>query len=475
MPVQAANIPARLPLVLAMSNRDSHTSKDAKLVNCYIETDNHSGDIWVIKRPGIKSYKLVSNNTTGLGCTFWEGNVYSIFGGVLYKDGVSAATGLDTTGGKYVFSSILGSTHKLIFNNAKYGYAYDTTGGISDDLHTINASFPDSTSLVKGWAYLGGGEYVMNKEAVIWGSKVNSVDQAGDWTTLNFISAQINPDPGVCLNQQLVYVIAFNAWSLEVFYNAGNATGSPLGNVQGSKQSYGCASANSVQRIDDVLFWLSTNESAQIQVAMMRGLQVSIISTKSVDRLLGSASLSDNNVMSWQLKLDGHTWYVVTIISLNITLAYDWVEDRWHQWTDENGDYFPIVDSTHDANGKHLLQHATDGRLYEVSNTLYHDKTSDSISVDIITPTFDAQTRRIKSISMVELVGDMTVGSVIEVQHSDDDYKTWSTPRNIYMEQDRPAIHNCGSARRRAWKLHHEKDTPLRIAAMEVQYDLGTL
>ena len=47
---------------------------------------------------------------------------------------------------------------------------------------------------VKGFAYLNGATYVMQPEAVIWGSAINSVDQVGDWDPLNFISAQADPD-----------------------------------------------------------------------------------------------------------------------------------------------------------------------------------------------------------------------------------------------------------------------------------------
>lgn len=466
-------IPPRLPLVVATSNRDGSTKKDARLVNCYIETDPESNELWVIKRPGILSQSIVSDSQVGQGCFFWEGAVYSIFNGELFRNGISVGTGLDVDGGKYEFSSILGATHKLVFNNGNKGYAYDTIGGVSADLHTLNESYPETT--VKGWAYLNGAEYVMDPEAVIWGSDINDVTSPGAWDPLDFISAQINPDPGVAMNQQLVYVVAFNSWSTEIFYDAGNPSGSPLGSVEGSKQSYGCASADSIQRIDDVLFWLSTNEAAQIQVAMLEKLNLGIISTKPIDRLLGSADLSAGNVLSWQLKLDGHSWYIITVISLNLTLAWDIVERRWHQWTDENGNYFPIVASTYDVDGNHVLQHATDGRLYYVSNDYFHDKTSDPIVVDIITPSFDAVTRRRKTLNILGIVGDQQTGANLILRHSDDDYQTWSKPRTVDLGQKNPRLTNCGSFTKRAYWLQHVSDTPMRLAAMEVQYDIGTL
>lgn len=466
-------VPPRLPLVVATSNRDSSVNKDARLVNCYIETVQETGDVFIYKRPGISSAGVINANTTGQGCFFWEGSVYSIFGGTLFKDGVSVGTGLNTSGGTYQFSSILGATHRLVFNNGKQGYCYDTVNGLSANLHSINASYPAET--VKGWAYLNGAQYVMDLEAVIWGSAINSVNQAGDWDPLNFISAQIEPDPGVALNRQLVYVVAFNSWSTEIFFDAGNASGSPLGNVQGSKQSYGCASDDSIQRIDDVLFWVSTNESSQVQVAKMERLGLSIISTAPIDRLLRGADLAHGQVMSWQLKLNGHSFYVLTVKSLNLTMAYDIVENRWHQWTDSNGDYFPIIASTYDLQGRHIVQHESDGKLYYIDSSYFSDGVSAPIIVDIYTPVFDASTRRRKNLSMMSIVGDQVTGSQLSMQYSDDDYQTWSKPRFFDLSQKEPKMADLGTFTKRAFHFQHKKDCFFRIQAVEVQYDLGTL
>lgn len=466
-------IPPRLPLVVSTSNRDSSTNKDARLVNCYLETDQETGDVFIYKRPGILSAGVINDSTTGQGCFFWEGSVYSIFGGKLFKDGVQVATGLDTSGGTYQFSSILGATHHLVLNNGKQGYAYDTTGGLSATLHSINTEYPLTT--VKGWAYLNGAQYVMDLEAVIWGSAINSVSQVGDWDALNFISAQMEPDPGVAINRQLAYVVAFNTWSTEVFFDAGNANGSPLGNVQGSKQSYGCANADSIQRIDDVLFWVSTNESASVQVAKMERLGLNIISDAPIDRLLRTADLSAGQVMSWQLKLNGHSFYVLTVKSLNLTLAYDIVENRWHQWTDENGDYFPIIASTYDSSGRHIVQHESDGRLYYIDSSYFSDGATSPISVDIYTPPFDASTRRRKVLSKMEIIGDQVTGSQLMVEYSDDDYQTWSKPRYFDLGQARPMLPDWGTFSKRAFHFQHKQNCFFRIQAVEVQYDIGSI
>ena len=465
-------LPSRLPLVLATSNRDSSTAKDAKLVNCYMETDE-SGEVNIYKRPGLLTASTVDVGAIGRGVFYWRGDVYSIFGSVLYKNSTSVGTGLNTSNGIYRFSQILGAVPKMTLMNGAKAYAYWVAGGLTAALDTIDADFPATT--VKGWAYLNGAMYVMTSGAVIWGSVPNSVSVAGDWNSLDFINAQIEPDNGVALNKQLVYVIAFNEWSSEVFFDAGNATGSPLGPVQGSKQSYGCANQDSVQEIDDSLFFLSTNKTDSVQVAMLSQLTTKIVSTKAIDRLLNAATMTGvDNVMSWQLKLNGHSWYIVTIVSSNLTLAYDIVEDRWSQWTDSNGNYLPIIAATYDSSNRHILQHATNGKLYYI-NSSYYDDDGTLFSVDIVTPTFDAATRRRKQLSMMEFIADQTNGSTISVRCTDDDYLSWSNYRTVDLSVKRPILLNGGTFVKRAYHIKHKANTAFRIQALELQYDVGTL
>jgi hypothetical protein len=474
-------IPTRLPLVVSTSNRDSSDKKDARLVNCYIETDKATGELTIRKRPGLADQgNPPATTATGLGVYFWNGAIYSIFDSVLYKDGVSVATGLGVSGGLYSFSQLRGGNPKLLMQNGSAAYSYDDTAGLSANLHSINASYPEFTT--PGWAYLGGAEYVMQNffgtastPATIWGSVVNSVDQPGDWDPLDFITAQIEPDSGVVLAKQLVYVIAIKQWSTEVFFDAGNPVGSPLAPVLGSKQSYGCVNADSLQRIDDVLFWASTNEAAQVQIVMMARLAITVISTPAIDRLLEKYTVSERTMYSWQIKVDGHSFYVLTAKGLNITLVYDITEGRWHQWTDHNGDYFPIVYSTYNEHGQHILQHESDGHLYYCSSSYFKDGPTEPIQLDIYTPPFDANTRRRKQCSNLEIVGDQQEGSLLQVRWTDDDYQTWTNFRTAHLGQKRPIMPDLGTFVKRAFNFRHTQDLPFRISAIELQYDLGTL
>lgn len=466
---ETVTIPPRLPLVIVTSNRDGTVTKDARLVNCYIEVTKE-GELDIYKRPGLSSAGVVADGEVGRGLWFWDGALYSIFGDTLYRNGVSVGTGLDTSNGVYRFDSNLGATPQLILGNGAEAYAYDPVGGLSASLHSIDSNYPEVT--VKGFGYLNGPIYVTQPQAVVWGSAVNSVDQNGDWDPLNFIRAQIEPDQAVFTSKQLVYIVVMKQWTIEYFFDAGNPTGSPLQSVQGMKVNYGCAHGDSVQKINDVLFFLSIDQTNSLQVSSLDRGAHQVVSTPSIDRLIAEASL--DVVYSWQLKINGHSFYIITFKESNLTLAYDITQDLWFQWTDSNGNYFPIVASAYDADGNHVLQHESNGRLYYISGQNFKDL-NDPIVVDIITPNFDAGTFRRKYLKQLTFVGDQVEGGIVQMRYSDDDYTTWSKWRSIDIGAQKPIVNDLGTFKRRAFQFRYIKDLPFRARAVEVQYDVGSL
>jgi len=470
-------VPPRIPLIISPGNRNTSTAKDAKLVNCYVEVD-HSGEAHLFRRPGNTQWGVPPGTTgAGMGTYWWNGNVYSIFAGILYKNLAQVATGLDTSGGVYSFSSIMGSAPKLVMQNGNAAYAYDDTALLSANLHSIDANYPQYTC--KGIAYLDGYTFVMQHffgtsitPAVIWGSVSNHVTTNGDWDPLNFITAQMTPDSGVYLAKQGVYVVALKEWSTEFFFDAGNPTGSPLAPAMNLRIPYGCASADSVQQITDTLFWISTNREASNQVVMLDNAHLSVISDPEIDRLLRDADLS--TVYSWHIKIDGHTFYVITIKNNNLTMAYDVNQNRWDQWTDGNGNYVPIVCSTRDSSGRTVLQHETTGQLL-YGSTDYLNDNGTIFPITVVTPRWDAGTSRRKHLGMMYFVTDMVPGSTMTVQVSDDDYQTWSQPRLVDLSVPKPCLPHCGTFSRRAFKFTINNSLPWRLEAIEAQFDIGTL
>tara|TARA_R110000868_G_scaffold149339_2_gene371775 strand:- start:1462 stop:2889 length:1428 start_codon:yes stop_codon:yes gene_type:complete len=467
-------IPKRFPLVVSPENRDNSVNKDARLVNAYQEKDAQTGETWIYKRPGLLQTGATKTGT-GLGVYNWNGNIYSIFGTTLYKDGTSIGT-VGGTGGVYQFSSSLGSTPRLQLMNGSFAYNWDnsTLAAIS------GANFPGNSytdAAVKGIVYLAGSTFVLDVKAYLHGSDTPAgLNRPDLWTdVLNLLGAQIEPDRGVFLAKQLVYVLALKEWSTEVFYNAANPPGAlVLSPVEGAKINYGCVSADSVQEVGGKLLWLAVTRDAGIQVVLLEALKSSVVSTKPLERILSSVSLT--SIASFAVRLEGHQFYVLSLVTANLTFAYDTVEKEWSQWTDSSGNYFPIVSATFSPTYGRILQHTSNGKLYLLDSAYTNDDGA-VITTDIYAPNFDGGTRRRKQLNSMEFIGDQTVGSTLQVRVNDSDYDNtkWSGFRNVDMSVKRPRLTNCGTFVRRAIHIRHAKDTRMRIQAVDLQIDLGTL
>lgn len=456
-------VPQRLPLVVMPENRSVTTDKDAKLVNGFVEK-TPTGEFWVYKRPGLSVDTTLSG--VGRGVYNWNGFVYSAFGTDFYEGIVDKGNINGTAGSIYSFVPCLGTTPKLFFQNGTKAYVYDSSGGL---VEVTDVDYPATT--VPGAVYLDATTYVMDEDANIYGSEINDPT---DWDPLNLIKAQIEPDKGIALAAQLVYIIAFKQWSTEVFYDAANSTGSPLSSVAGAKVNAGCRSARSVQDIDGVLVWISATRSGQVGVMLMDNLKASPISTPAVERLLHDADFT--TVYSCKAKLGGHRFYIVTLVASSLTLVYDLSSGLWAQWWGMSLPYFPFLASSFDENQQVVLQHATDGKLYLIDITAYMDG-SVPIQFDLYTPNYDGNTRLKKVLNILDILADKQSGSTLYVRCNDFDYdpKRWTNFRRVDLSSARPMLTNCGTFRRRAYHLQHKANTPLRLKGIELSLLLGTL
>ena len=458
------NRPTRIPLVTNLQNRSESFSIDARLVNAYAEKDER--DYQIYKRPGLVPYSQPSGGpAAGLGVFNWNGDLYSVFGGQLYKN--TLGLGAVDSSSPYTFSSLLGATPSLFLHNSNNFYYYNGNVGLTP---ITPGSF---STVVPGCVYLDGTMYVMDGSANIFGSDLNNV-ATGHWNAANLIVAAIEPCPSLALHKQLVYVIAFKTFSVEMFFDEGNATGSPLSSVPGQKLNYGIRHSGTLAEIGGVLLWVDQTREGGLNVRIMDQLTAQSCSTPQVERLLQKAESSSyfgGPVFSWTARIDGHSFYCLTIQNLNVTLVYDLAQRLWYQWTSTTGGYLPIVGSTF-LNGTTICQGQSDGRLYSLSTQVGTDNGS-IITTDIYTPEFDGGSQRGKVIGKLRFIGDTYPGNVLNVRVTDDDYKTFSGFRTVDMGVKNPYLDNCGTFYRRAW--HIRQSTPAAgrlLKALEPEIEL---
>lgn len=324
-----------------------------------------------------------------------------------------------------------------------------------------------------GMEYLDGYVFILTKAGRIYQS---NLEDPTTWGALNYINVNADPDSAVALARQLNYLVAFGQWSTEVFYNAGNTSGSILGNNKSAKMEIGCASGGSVAKAEHTVIWMGQSKTEGRSIYLMEGLSPIKVSNRYIEKYLNKSNLSQ--VYSYCLKLSGHTCYVLTLEDLDITLVYDIDEKEWYQWTSQSGGvegYFKFT--AFNANIEYApalyLQHHTDGQIYTMSTDAVADDTN-NIYFRVVTNIQDSGTTKRKFYIRAEVVGDKVSGNA-QIRHTSNDYQTWSTYRTVVLSLTRPILYQLGESRRRAWEILITDNIPVRLDALEVDFDVGEI
>ena len=328
--------------------------------------------------------------------------------------------------------------------------------------------FPTS-GIVPGAPYFDTYVFVMTEDGKIWNSEPNDPTK---WDALNFVTAEAEPDKGVALAKHFNYLIAFGQWSTEFFYDAGNATGSPLLPNQTMRIEFGCANGDSVVEMQQTVVWVAVGRNTGRTVLMLDGTRPMQISDVSIERILNQSSLV--NVRAYSLKLSGHYFYVLNLLDDDLTLVCDIKTKQWSIWTSFVNNQETILDGVFytSYNNEGYALDNDNGVLYNISEHNYTDLVG-PIQYRIRTPLIDADSTLRKFIGRLEVVGDK-IGATLRIRHTDDDYNNWSQYRNVDLNANRSILYQNGNFRRRAYEFFCTDNQPLRLQACEMDIDPGT-
>jgi hypothetical protein len=477
------------------------------MINAYAEQDPEDGQYWVEKRLGNQTLATsvglaggVGVSISGFGLAIFGLNIYTYVTGT----GLTALPYAGTTGTPYVpgrptsfiqLSAPGESPSSVWAANGGMWLTSPTNYKSIQDLTATTGGVPWTVPLADGCAFLDETLYAMDQDGNIWGSNVGDTTT---WVATTLIKAGGRQDEPVCLAQQLEYIIALKTTSLRCFYDAGTAAntsgvGSNLAWVEGADANYGCANAGSVQLIDQSLLWLTCNDKSTPQIARMDGLQVSVVSTPAVERLLQQLPMSGfyalpndtrNVVYSSGIKRGGHRFYVLTSLKVKaggfpFTLAYDLDQQMWYLWMSPGLSYWSVTGASaqgDDTTPGVFAQDISSGAFYALDiDQVFPTDSGVPAQVDIYTPSWDAGTKRRKQLNVMYFASDQVSGSKMLVRKSDDDYRSWSPFRAVSLSTKRPNLTRCGSFTKRALNIRHAAPTPFRIKASDLQLDIGTI
>lgn len=315
--------------------------------------------LYLTQRPSIDVFEDAGTyvaDARGRAIYYWEvsTDLYILNNGTLYRGSQSNSISTSPTAGtKKCHFFELGNTLILLDAENDQGFTISAADAVTE---ITDVDFPPkqtpAVGLAQGGAVLDGYLFVLDVEGVVYSS---ANGDPTTWSALDFKEAERDPDAGVYLGKHHDNLAVFGAKTIEFFYNAGNATGSPLNRRQDVAYNIGCSNGESVWEEGDRIFFVGVNYSGALGVYTLENFQIRKISTSTLDSFLTQSIVKSGiSVTGLGLSSGGHIFYLLTVhttpsdISPSITLVYDDTTGFWGEWdTDVNDiDKFPLVSWT---------------------------------------------------------------------------------------------------------------------------------
>lgn len=467
----------RLTLVGSPQQRDGVSTKDQRFINLYPELITspitQGKKYYLKKRPGLQYDSFVASGE-GRGIYIYNGHKYVVIGPALYIDGVFSTT-LGTSTGPVGFCEYSGTEQWLMLLDGVNGWGIKQSDGSVNQI--TNANFPTPHI-----------PFPVSIDGYFCVTKANSADIYNSdlldptaWTSGNFCTAEMFPDNITALVKNNNYIYAVGSASIEYFYDAANASGSPFLRNDSAVLQFGTNAPYTVVQTDNEVILVGDSGNGGRAVWTIDGFTPKDVSTEPIKQALDQEAGQLANAVGYCIRISGHKFYVLTLASSGRVLVYDFEEMMWHEW--QFGDtsspfYAPFsADSTL---GFPYMLHKTAGTIMKFEEEAFVDTptSTDTFGITCVATTvkLDFDTIKRKMMSRLVIVGDSPNGTTncpISVSWSDDDYNTYSTPRILNINGTMSAILRLGQFRRRAFQFVFNQPYLLRLEAIEVDINTG--
>lgn len=294
------------------------------------------------------------------------------------------------------------------------------------------------------------------------------------WTPGNFINAEIEADYVHRIAKINNYLVAFGTNTIEYFWDAANATGSPLqrNDIPVKRIQY----ISSFARDGNNIYFLGRSYNGAIHIYKMQDFKCDPIDTGSLIRYFNAQSGDYSSFLGGIIAFQGHTFYWLS--GADRTYIYDINSELWTRVAYQLNNTFDFVTShslttaTDDFTSYFILNDGTTN-WYKFDENLYQDNGIDFQCV-ITTEQADFGTMNRKSMYRLTVVGDRPpVDATMYIQWTDDDYQTFSNSVGLNLNQDLPCIRQLGNFRQRGFKLFFTNNTLMRIQKMVADINKG--
>lgn len=467
-------------LVKDVLSRSTQTY-DGLYKNCFIEhieKDKQGKQEAIVKRPGTET-KLSSGSITSefRGCFLWEsqGSLVTFIGAniVVYNPATMAVTNtiphtMGSTTGKVGIVEYIYNTNEiaLIFSDGtkigKLSTSYAVT--ISADADIPAPHNPNIITL-DGYLFV-----VKTNTADIYNS---DLDNPLSFTSGEYITAEMAPETVTEVARMSNYILALGPKSIEFYYDAANASGSPLARNDTFFKNIGYVGG--LAQLQNKIFFIGKEVGGAVDVFMAEDSKITPLNNQQLRRFLNRIT-STTSIQGSLLSFDSNTYYIITIAGKSFCV--DPYNQNVTQFAYKATETFPVKYYT-----EGILSSTGNINFFynEVSNELLAfkmDQWTDSgtnYTFLVRTDPQDMGTMQAKFIGRLSLFADRgNTSAVVYLRWTDNDYQTYNTAVPISLAQELPSVRRLGSFRRRAFEFSTTDQYPVRLFGYELDMNMGS-
>lgn len=441
-----------------------------RAVNCYLEMDNASprAPIALYGTPGTRlAFTLPQGPVRGvirtLEVSWWvSGNgVY-----LVDNDYTVTTLGYITTNTGPV--SMSASVDQILLVDGIYGYSVNGSGVAQ----ITDPEFPNgvrSSAVQDGYFIVTGN-----------GSGKFYISELGDlntWDGTEFASAEGSPDNTVgCISDHRELWL-FGDNSAEVWINTGNVD-FPFERSANVFVEIGTASAPTIQKLDNTIFWLGQDDRGAGIVWRMNGYTPARVSDHAIEFAIQSYEVV-SDAIAFTYQQEGHSFYVLTFPTAGKTWVYDVATNQWHERAWRDPDLNTLTRWRPNChvlqNNKHLVGDFEDGRVYELDLDYFMDDGDPLLRLRASQTMETEQLRQIFESVQVDMETGVGLATgqgenpALMLRWSDDGGHTWSNIKSVPIGAigqyaARAMFWRCGMGRNRVWEI--SMTDPVKFAVM---------
>lgn len=327
-----------------------------------------------------------------------------------------------------------------------------------------DSDFPGQIGSATGkMEFLDGYAFIATSTNTIANSQLNSLS---DWRANGFIRRRSKQDQGTGLARLGGQIISFGSASMEVYKNAGTASGSPLEAV--AEFDYGLAAPIADQRhysavLDGWLYWVGQNPTG---VFAFNSQTVEKVSTPAIDKIFAGRPIYFVGALSFQGKRAIAIGLTTTQQSPSRTLLFF---PEWEDWFDWTSTVFTPQSSPRRMDVCLGMSGASANKLFQIatSTEVWRDDGTDyTMTHQFKMPNTGNAHRRLLMFGVKGDTAASTTTSTLKVRFSTDDWQTSSAARDIDMTKAKKHIYRCGGYSDLGVYLDHTGNLDCRMEAV---------